>query len=130
LALRAILTMRVDGKAGRKHLRPRGVCRRSNGATAFFFSMLMFSLAGVPPLGGFFAKYYVLLPAVQAGLYPLAVLGVLASAGGRLLLSSDRQGHVFSTSRLRFSIIPPSRRAPCWRFRQSSCCASGSIRRR
>ena len=42
--------------------------------------MLMFSLAGIPPLGGFWAKYYVLLPAVEAGLYPLAVIGVLASA--------------------------------------------------
>ena len=36
---------------------------------AFFLAMLMFSLAGVPPLAGFFAKYYVFLAAVEAGLY-------------------------------------------------------------
>jgi NADH-quinone oxidoreductase subunit N len=78
-AFAAILTMRVDGKPV-ENISDLAGLSRSNGATAFFFSMLMFSLAGVPPLGGFFAKYYVLLPAVQAGLYPLAVIGVLASA--------------------------------------------------
>ena len=37
----------------------------------------MFSLAGIPPLAGFFAKFYVFLAAIQAGLFWLAVLGVL-----------------------------------------------------
>jgi NADH-quinone oxidoreductase subunit N len=49
---------------------------------AFVFAMLMFSLAGIPPLAGFFAKFYVFLAAVQAGLYPLAVIGVVASVIG------------------------------------------------
>ncbi len=44
--------------------------------------VLMFSLAGVPPLVGFFGKYYVLLAAVEAGLAWLAVLGVVASVIG------------------------------------------------
>jgi NADH-quinone oxidoreductase subunit N len=44
--------------------------------------MLLFSLAGIPPLAGFFAKFYVFLAAIQAGLYPLAVIGVLASVVG------------------------------------------------
>jgi NADH-quinone oxidoreductase subunit N len=44
--------------------------------------ILMFSLAGVPPLVGFFAKYYVLLAAVQAGMTWLAVAGVIASVIG------------------------------------------------
>lgn len=42
--------------------------------------VLMFSMAGVPPLVGFFGKYYVLTAAVGAGLGWLAVLGVIASA--------------------------------------------------
>lgn len=46
---------------------------------AAILGVLLFSLAGVPPLAGFWAKWYVLLPAIQAGLYPLAVIGVLAS---------------------------------------------------
>jgi NADH-quinone oxidoreductase subunit N len=49
---------------------------------AFVFAMLMFSLAGIPPLAGFFAKFYVFLAAIRAGLYPLAVIGVLTSVVG------------------------------------------------
>ena len=44
--------------------------------------VLLFSLAGVPPLVGFFAKYSVLLAAVDAGLAWLAVAGVIASVIG------------------------------------------------
>jgi NADH-quinone oxidoreductase subunit N len=51
-------------------------------ALAFAFAMIMFSLAGIPPLAGFFAKFYVFLSAVQAGLYPLAVIGFVASVIG------------------------------------------------
>ena len=44
--------------------------------------VLLFSLAGVPPLVGFFGKYYVLLAAVEADLAWLAVAGVIASVIG------------------------------------------------
>ena len=44
------------------------------------FTLLLFSLAGIPPLVGFFAKFYVFLAAVEADLVPLAVIGVLSSA--------------------------------------------------
>ncbi len=44
--------------------------------------VLLFSLAGVPPLVGFFAKYSVLLAAVEANLVWLAILGVIASVIG------------------------------------------------
>jgi NADH-quinone oxidoreductase subunit N len=47
---------------------------------AFLLAMLLFSLAGIPPLAGFFAKFFVFLAAVEAELYALAVIGVLASA--------------------------------------------------
>ena len=49
---------------------------------AAVFAMLMFSLAGIPPLAGFFAKFYVFLAAINAGLYALAIIGVLASVVG------------------------------------------------
>ena len=55
---------------------------RTNPAMAFFLAMLLFSLAGIPPLAGFFAKFYVFLAAIKAGLYVLAVIGVLASVVG------------------------------------------------
>jgi NADH-quinone oxidoreductase subunit N len=46
---------------------------------ATIFAVLLFSLAGVPPLAGFVSKLWVFLAAVDAGLYPLAIIGVLAS---------------------------------------------------
>src|SRR3954469_6090670 len=49
---------------------------------ALVFATLFLSLAGLPPLAGFFAKFYVFLAAMQAGLVVPAVLGVLASAIG------------------------------------------------
>ncbi|WP_422007039.1 NADH-quinone oxidoreductase subunit NuoN [Pyruvatibacter mobilis] len=55
---------------------------RNQPMLAFVMAMLMFSLAGIPPLAGFFAKYYVFLAAIEAGLYALAIIGVLASVVG------------------------------------------------
>jgi NADH-quinone oxidoreductase subunit N len=55
---------------------------RTNPAMAFVLAMLMFSLAGIPPLAGFFAKWYVFAAAVDAKLYALAVIGMLSSAVG------------------------------------------------
>jgi NADH-quinone oxidoreductase subunit N len=55
---------------------------RTHPTTAFIMAMLLFSMAGVPPLAGFFAKFYVFLAAIKAGLYVLAVIGVLASVVG------------------------------------------------
>ena len=55
---------------------------RTNKGLAFVLAMLMFSLAGIPPLAGFFAKYFVFLAAVKAGLFALAVIGVVTSVVG------------------------------------------------
>ncbi len=43
-------------------------------------AILLFSLIGLPPMAGFFAKWQVFLAAIEAQLYVLAVIGVLASA--------------------------------------------------
>ena len=52
---------------------------KTNLPMAFVLTMLLFSMAGIPPLAGFFAKFYVFAAAMKAGLYALAVVGVLAS---------------------------------------------------
>ncbi|SES10710.1 NADH-quinone oxidoreductase subunit NuoN [Rhizobium sp. NFR03] len=55
---------------------------QTNPFMAVVLTILMFSLAGIPPLAGFFAKYFVFMAAIEAKLYALAVIGVLASVVG------------------------------------------------
>ena len=74
----AILAMRVDGKPVENISDLAGLARTDK-LMAFFLAMMMFSLSGIPPLAGFFAKWYVFLAAIKTNLYPLAVIGVLAS---------------------------------------------------
>ncbi len=49
---------------------------------ALILALIMFSLAGIPPLAGFFGKWYVFIAAIEANLYALAIIGVLSSVVG------------------------------------------------
>jgi NADH-quinone oxidoreductase subunit N len=55
---------------------------RSQPIFAFALALLMFSMAGIPPLAGFFGKWYIFLAAIDAQLYTLAIIGVLTSVIG------------------------------------------------
>lgn len=59
-----------------------GLYARREPAKGFAMVALLFSLAGVPPMVGFFGKFYVLRAAYDAGLIWLAVIGVIASVIG------------------------------------------------
>ncbi len=74
-----ILSMRRDGVYVETIADLAGLAR-TNAPMAFFLAAMMFSLAGVPPLAGFFAKFYVFAAAMKANLYGLAIIGVLLSA--------------------------------------------------
>ena len=74
-----IQAMRRDGEAVETIADLAGLAR-TRPRMAFALAALILSLAGLPPLAGFFAKFYVFLAAIEAGLYIPAVLGVLASA--------------------------------------------------
>jgi NADH-quinone oxidoreductase subunit N len=76
-----ILAMRRDGRMIEDIDSLSGLSR-TQPLMAFMLAMLLFSLAGIPPLAGFFAKFYVFLAAMHAGLYALAVIGVLLSVVG------------------------------------------------
>ena len=76
-----ILSMRRDGQMVENIYDLAGLAR-TKPAMAFFLAMLLFSLAGIPPLAGFFAKFYVFLAAIKAGLFALAVIGVVTSVVG------------------------------------------------
>ncbi|MEJ0015295.1 MAG: NADH-quinone oxidoreductase subunit NuoN [Acetobacteraceae bacterium] len=55
---------------------------RTDPGLALAMAVFMFSMAGIPPLSGFFGKLYVFLAAVQTGMWTLAVVGVLTSVVG------------------------------------------------
>ncbi|NVK18149.1 MAG: NADH-quinone oxidoreductase subunit NuoN [Methylocystaceae bacterium] len=55
---------------------------KSNPMMAAALAIFMFSMAGIPPLAGFFGKLYVFQSALEAGLVSLAVIGVLSSVVG------------------------------------------------
>ncbi len=46
---------------------------------AISFLVILFSLAGIPPLGGFFAKFYVFTAVVEQQMYALAIIGLLTT---------------------------------------------------
>lgn len=76
-----ILSMRRDGRPA-SDIASLGMYSRRAPLRALALLLLLFSLAGVPPLVGFFAKFNVFLAAVDAGLVWLAVAGAVASVLG------------------------------------------------
>ena len=46
---------------------------------ALSFLIILFSLAGIPPLAGFFAKFYVFMAVIEAEMYALAIIGVVTT---------------------------------------------------
>jgi len=107
-AFGCVLLMRRDGQyveqikdlAGLGQTRP---------ALALAMSIFMFSMAGIPPMSGFFAKFYVILPAISAGLTWLAVLGVIASVIGSYYYIKVVKVMYFDTPAAAFDA-----ETPCW----------------
>ncbi len=77
-AFAILLCLRRGGKAA-ENLGDLSGLSRTHPLAALAMAAAMFSLAGVPPLAGFFGKYFIFLAAVQGGFVPLALVGVLAS---------------------------------------------------
>jgi NADH-quinone oxidoreductase subunit N len=76
-----IIAMRRRGRDLEQITDLSGLARTDPGL-ALAFAIFMFSMAGIPPLSGFFGKLYVFLAAVQVGMWPLAIIGVLTSVVG------------------------------------------------
>ena len=76
-----ILCMRQNGRMLEGVADLSGLGRTQPGL-ALALGIFMFALAGIPPTAGFFAKLYIFLAAIDAGLIGLAVIGVVASVVG------------------------------------------------
>lgn len=76
-----VLAMRRQGRSVETIGDLAGLSRRQP-LLAAAIAIFMFSMAGIPPLAGFFGKFYVFMAAIEAKLYVLAVVGVLSSVVG------------------------------------------------
>jgi len=87
----------IDDLAGLSQTRP---------YVAAVMALLMFSLIGLPPLAGFFAKWHVFLAAIEAQLFVLAVIGVLASAISAYYYLRIVRKMYFDEPNLEFAAVP------------------------
>ena len=81
---------------------------RTHPVIAFCLAMMMFSLAGIPPLAGFFAKFYVFAAAIKANLVTLAVIGVVTSVVGAYYYLRIVKVMYFDEPRERYEPMPPA----------------------
>jgi NADH-quinone oxidoreductase subunit N len=73
---------------------------------AGIMALLMFSMIGMPPLAGFFAKWHVFLAAIEAQLFALAVIGVLASAVSAFYYLRIVKVMYFDEPKQQFAAVP------------------------
>ena len=79
-----ICLMQIKGRDGemKESMADIAGLSKTHPALAAVFAIFMFSLAGIPPLFGFYGKLVVFNAAIAAGLFPLAVIGIAASVIG------------------------------------------------
>ena len=73
-----IFLMKKDGKYC-EDIKDLAGMSKQNPVLAISFLIIMFSLAGIPPLAGFFAKFYVFMSVIESGMYTLAIVGLLTT---------------------------------------------------
>ena len=88
---------------------------KNNPLLGLSFLIIFFSLAGIPPLAGFFAKFYIFMAVIEAELYTLAIIGLLATVVSAFyylrvikIIYFDKPKKAFDTSHdwgLRISLI-------------------------
>ena len=70
--------MRVDNKY-KEGINDLSGISKKHPLLAFSFLIILFSLAGIPPLGGFFAKFYIFMSVIENEMYTLAIIGLLST---------------------------------------------------
>jgi NADH-quinone oxidoreductase subunit N len=98
---------------------------RNNKALAAGFAILMFSLAGIPPLLGFWPKLLVFFAATKAGLFPLAVIAALGSVVGAYYYLKIIKTMYFDEPALPMHLPNPMWKRASWR--SVRFCSSAAI---
>ena len=60
-------------------IRDLGGLSKNHPVISICFCIILFSLAGIPPLAGFFAKFYIFKAVIDSQMYTLAIIGLLSS---------------------------------------------------
>ena len=77
-AFSCLYLLKKDGEYKEKISDLSGISRK-HPIIAISFLVILFSLAGIPPLGGFFAKFYVFTAVLEQKMYALAIIGLLTT---------------------------------------------------
>ena len=77
-AFSCLYLMKKDGKYKENISDLSGISKK-HPLLAISFLIILFSLAGIPPLGGFFAKFYVFTSVIEHKMYALAIVGLLTT---------------------------------------------------
>ncbi len=77
-AFACILLMKRDGKYIEEIQELSGVSK-NHPLMSLGLLIILFSLAGVPPLAGFFAKFYIFMAVIESGMYTLAIVGLVTT---------------------------------------------------
>ena len=77
-AFGCIFLMKKEGKYTEEIKDLSGISKK-NPLISIAFLIILFSLAGIPPLGGFFAKFYVFMSVIENEMYALAIIGLLST---------------------------------------------------
>ena len=72
---------------------------------AIAFLILLFSLAGIPPLGGFFAKFYVFSSVLEQEMYTLAIIGLLTTVISAFYYLKIIKTIYFEENKLSFDLV-------------------------
>ncbi len=102
-----IIAMRRQGRMLEQISDLSGLARTDPGL-ALAMAVFMFSMAGIPPFSGFFAKLYVFYPAVQSGYWTLSVVGVLTSVVGAFYYLRIIKIMYFDAPAPAFDMRPPA----------------------
>ena len=77
-AFSCLYLLKKDGEYKEKISDLSGISKK-HPILAISFLIILFSLAGIPPLGGFFAKFYIFTAVLEQKMYALAIIGLLTT---------------------------------------------------
>ena len=72
---------------------------------ALSFLIILFSLAGIPPLGGFFAKFYIFSAVLEQKMYALAIIGLLTTVISAVYYLKIIKTIYFDENKLSFDVV-------------------------